>query len=195
MASTSCRCHASSSHTYMPGASQIYSTWNTEPLRINARHRKFSTAAVADRSTALAEKGSQVCCGMSSCASMYWSAPALRCHPALHCELGSGLQSTLNEGIANFYDESSGLWESMWGEHMHHGYYPKDAPPKSNQKAQIDMIEEVLRWAGAKSATAVRSNIFSLRIVIKTKRMSSCACTVIYLHKNHISWQPLSHFP
>lgn len=28
---------------------------------------------------------------------------------------------TLNEGIAKFYDESSGLWESMWGEHMHHG--------------------------------------------------------------------------
>ncbi len=28
---------------------------------------------------------------------------------------------TLNEGIARFYDESSGLWESMWGEHMHHG--------------------------------------------------------------------------
>ena len=32
------------------------------------------------------------------------------------------MQTTkLNEGIANFYDESSGLWESMWGEHMHHG--------------------------------------------------------------------------
>lgn len=27
----------------------------------------------------------------------------------------------LNTGIANFYDESSGLWEGVWGEHMHHG--------------------------------------------------------------------------
>lgn len=27
----------------------------------------------------------------------------------------------LQEGIATFYDESSGLWEEMWGEHMHHG--------------------------------------------------------------------------
>lgn len=27
----------------------------------------------------------------------------------------------LKEGIAELYDESSGLWESMWGEHMHHG--------------------------------------------------------------------------
>ena len=33
----------------------------------------------------------------------------------------------LTSGIAAFYDESSSLWESMWGEHMHHGYYDKDA--------------------------------------------------------------------
>ena len=79
------------------------------------------------------------------------------------------MQSTLNKGIANFYDESSGLWESMWGEHMHHGYYPKDAPPKSNQEAQIDMIEEVLRWAGAESATAVRAILFSRQSGISPK--------------------------
>ena len=54
----------------------------------------------------------------------------------------------MNQGIANFYDESSGLWEQMWGEHMHHGYYPKGGAAKSNQAAQIDMIEEVLSWAG-----------------------------------------------
>ena len=54
----------------------------------------------------------------------------------------------LNDGIAAFYDDSSGLWESMWGDHMHHGYYPEGAAPKSNQQAQIDMIEEVVRWAG-----------------------------------------------
>lgn len=27
----------------------------------------------------------------------------------------------LKQGIATFYDESSGLWEDMWGDHMHHG--------------------------------------------------------------------------
>lgn len=28
----------------------------------------------------------------------------------------------LKTGIAAFYDESSGLWEDVWGsEHMHHG--------------------------------------------------------------------------
>ena len=44
----------------------------------------------------------------------------------------------------------------MWGDHMHHGYYPKHAQtPKSNQQAQIDMIEEVLRWAGVSSIQKV----------------------------------------
>lgn len=41
-----------------------------------------------------------------------WHARHLTCDPQT---------KTLNEGIARFYDESSGLWESMWGEHMHHG--------------------------------------------------------------------------
>lgn len=33
----------------------------------------------------------------------------------------------LKIGIAGFYDRSSKLWEDVWGEHMHHGYYvPED---------------------------------------------------------------------
>jgi hypothetical protein len=54
----------------------------------------------------------------------------------------------LATGIAGFYDASTGLWENMWGDHLHHGYYPRGSPPKSNRQAQIDMIEEVLLWAG-----------------------------------------------
>lgn len=45
----------------------------------------------------------------------------------------------------------------MWGEHMHHGYYPKGQPPKSNAQAQVDMVEETLRWAGVSHASRVRS--------------------------------------
>ena len=50
-------------------------------------------------------------------------------------------------GIAGFYDRSSKLWEDVWGEHMHHGYYN---PPNrtDHQQAQIDLIDEVLKWAG-----------------------------------------------
>jgi len=40
----------------------------------------------------------------------------------------------------------------MWGEHMHHGYYPVDEDdgeyPASNQAAQVEMITRTLDWAG-----------------------------------------------
>jgi hypothetical protein len=40
---------------------------------------------------------------------------------------------------------------------MHHGYYPEGCPPKSNQQAQIDMIEESLRFAGVERVSKVPS--------------------------------------
>ena len=52
----------------------------------------------------------------------------------------------LKIGIAGFYDRSSRLWEDVWGEHMHHGYYvPEDRT--DHQQAEVDLIDEVLRWA------------------------------------------------
>lgn len=58
----------------------------------------------------------------------------------------------LNTGIASFYDQSTGLWEDMWGDHLHHGYYSGEIEAGggrlSNRQAQIDMIENVLSWAG-----------------------------------------------
>ena len=53
----------------------------------------------------------------------------------------------LRSGIANFYDRSSRLWERMWGEHMHHGYYP-NGEKKNHKQAQVDMVDGVLAWAG-----------------------------------------------
>ena len=53
----------------------------------------------------------------------------------------------LKDGIAFFYDRSSKLWEDVWGEHMHHGYYvPEDRT--DHVQAQIDLIDEVLQWGG-----------------------------------------------
>lgn len=55
----------------------------------------------------------------------------------------------LQKGIAEFYDESSGIWEEMWGEHMHHGFYEPGSTVSiaDHQSAQIRMIEEALRFA------------------------------------------------
>jgi tocopherol O-methyltransferase len=59
------------------------------------------------------------------------------------------MNSTLYQQIQQFYDASSGLWEQVWGEHMHHGYYGPDGNlKKERRQAQIDLIEELLDWAG-----------------------------------------------
>lgn len=57
---------------------------------------------------------------------------------------------TLQEGIKDFYDASSGVWVEIWGEHMHHGYYPPGfrGNLQEHKKAQVTMIEESLKWAG-----------------------------------------------
>ena len=58
------------------------------------------------------------------------------------------MTSTLKSQIQQFYDASSGLWEQVWGEHMHHGYYgPTGKEKKERRQAQIDLIEEMLNWA------------------------------------------------
>lgn len=56
----------------------------------------------------------------------------------------------LKKGIAEFYDESSGVWESIWGDHMHHGFYEPatTASLSDHRAAQIRMIEAALSFAG-----------------------------------------------
>ena len=62
---------------------------------------------------------------------------------------------TLQQQIQQFYDASSGLWEQIWGEHMHHGYYGVAGDqPKERRQAQIDLIEELLSWADAQLGAA-----------------------------------------
>ncbi|KAI5672488.1 hypothetical protein M9H77_12852 [Catharanthus roseus] len=55
----------------------------------------------------------------------------------------------LQKGIAEFYDESSGIWEEIWGDHMHHGFYDPGTTVSlaDHRTAQIRMIEEALRFA------------------------------------------------
>jgi tocopherol O-methyltransferase len=58
------------------------------------------------------------------------------------------MSKELYQQIQEFYDSSSGLWEEIWGEHMHHGYYGKDGTRKLDRRqAQIDLIEELLTWS------------------------------------------------
>nr|QLI49052.1 truncated N-methyltransferase [Gloriosa superba] len=57
----------------------------------------------------------------------------------------------VNKGIADLYDEMTVVMETLWGDHMHHGFYDVGVPTRSlpdHQTAQIRMIEEALRFAG-----------------------------------------------
>lgn len=66
------------------------------------------------------------------------------------------MTATLYEQIQQFYDASSGLWEQIWGEHMHHGYYGADGKLQKDRRiAQIDLNEEILRWADVQQAQTI----------------------------------------
>lgn len=68
----------------------------------------------------------------------------------------SAMTSTLYQQIQQLYDASSGLWEQVWGEHMHHGYYgPEGNLKKDRRQAQIDLIEELLAWASPPSPSSI----------------------------------------
>jgi tocopherol O-methyltransferase len=63
------------------------------------------------------------------------------------------MTTALQQQIQQFYDASSGLWEEVWGEHMHHGYYgAAGTERKERRQAQIDLIEELLSWANVQQA-------------------------------------------
>jgi len=66
------------------------------------------------------------------------------------------MTSNIKSQIQQFYDASSGLWEQVWGEHMHHGYYgPTGREKKNRRQAQIDLIEELLSWGGVEQAEQI----------------------------------------
>lgn len=63
------------------------------------------------------------------------------------------MSTALQQQIQQFYDASSSLWEQIWGEHMHHGYYGAEGKIKKDRRqAQIDLIEELLQWSGVQQA-------------------------------------------
>lgn len=66
------------------------------------------------------------------------------------------MADALQTQIQDFYDAASGLWEQIWGEHMHHGFYgPSGNQHKNRRQAQIDLIDECLKWAGVAQASEI----------------------------------------
>ncbi|MDJ0635853.1 MAG: methyltransferase domain-containing protein [Xenococcaceae cyanobacterium MO_188.B29] len=70
------------------------------------------------------------------------------------------MSNNLYRDIREFYDASSRLWEQIWGEHMHHGYYGRGGTYKLDRRqAQIDLIEELLIWANVNQKNAPQNII------------------------------------
>ncbi|ASC70713.1 2-methyl-6-phytyl-1,4-hydroquinone methyltransferase [Halomicronema hongdechloris C2206] len=66
------------------------------------------------------------------------------------------MADSLSQKIQQFYDASSGLWEQIWGEHMHHGYYGEQGRHrKPRRQAQIDLIDKVLAWGKVRDAAQI----------------------------------------
>jgi tocopherol O-methyltransferase len=73
------------------------------------------------------------------------------------------MSNELYQQIQQFYDASSGLWEDVWGEHMHHGYYGVDGQKQvERRRAQIDLIEELLDWSGFQPAADSNPHIIDI---------------------------------
>jgi len=58
------------------------------------------------------------------------------------------MSTDLHKRISQFYDQSTDLWLDIWGEHMHHGFYPPDTSTNNHREAQVRLIEEALSWSG-----------------------------------------------
>jgi tocopherol O-methyltransferase len=68
------------------------------------------------------------------------------------------MSEQLYQQIGEFYNASSSLWEKIWGEHMHHGYYGRNGKYKiERRQAQIELIEELLLWGGVTAKNAAQN--------------------------------------
>ena len=73
------------------------------------------------------------------------------------------MSRNLEQEIKDFYDASSSLWENIWGEHMHHGYYGHNGRNKvPRRQAQIDIIEELLYWGNLHNPETPPQNILDV---------------------------------
>ncbi|KAK4522656.1 hypothetical protein GAYE_PCTG14G0546 [Galdieria yellowstonensis] len=71
----------------------------------------------------------------------------------------------IGPAIANFYDSRSHLWETLWGEHMHHGYYGETGREKKDRiRAQEDMIEELWKFAELDAVLATNQAVYILDV-------------------------------
>lgn len=154
-----CRLHPT--HKILFAGGHIYKTKSKGVLL--CRHRSAESSI---RSSGLSRLSSRGCSfsfgrmnsggGGTACAAL---SSASSSSAAVEAE-----QQKLKQGIAEFYDESSGIWEDIWGDHMHHGFYDPQASVSlsDHRAAQIRMIEEALRFASVSGIYIIPASVIFL---------------------------------
>lgn len=59
-------------------------------------------------------------------------------------------QAKLTQTVANFWDQISEAWKTVWGPHIHHGYYDNDllTPLEAQERLIEKLIEEINIFPG-----------------------------------------------
>jgi tocopherol O-methyltransferase len=72
--------------------------------------------------------------------------------PALRFD---GAVGDLHQAIRRHYDGLIDLYEELWGEHIHHGYWEPGAPAGDRHGAQVRMVDELAAFGGVEPGSRV----------------------------------------
>lgn len=61
----------------------------------------------------------------------------------------------LHRAIEEHYDGLIKLYEDLWGEHIHHGYWDADRPDEHRHQAQVRTVERLAEFAGVRPGSRV----------------------------------------
>jgi tocopherol O-methyltransferase len=64
-------------------------------------------------------------------------------------------RAELHRAVGRYYDDTIDLYDDLWGEHIHHGYWDPEHPDTDRHAAQQRTVAELVRYAGVPAGSAV----------------------------------------
>lgn len=64
-------------------------------------------------------------------------------------------RAELHEAVGRYYDDTIELYDDLWGEHIHHGYWDPANLDTDRHAAQQRTVAELVRYAGVPAGSAV----------------------------------------
>src|SRR4051812_45829854 len=61
----------------------------------------------------------------------------------------------LHAAVGRYYDETIELYDELWGEHIHHGYWPEGGVDGDRHAAQQRTVRELAAFAGVAPGSSV----------------------------------------